>query len=281
MGKHLVLSLLSEQEHVTIATRGITKDDFGNQVQRIYVDRASEDSIKSQLAGRSFDVIFDNLVYCSNDVKILLDHVSCKRYIFISSASIYNKHMNTTEYEFNPYSGPIVWCGRGDFPYAERKRQAERAAMQGYKNIDCTAVRFPFVIGKDDYTNRFRYYVDHIKGGIPMKIDNFEEQMAFVRSDEAGKFLAMLTKKEFSGCVNGASVGTISIKDVADYIKQKTGKSIIMSEEAEPAPYNGENAYSINIDRAQEIGFVFSRLHDWVFDLLDYYIGLEKTPETT
>ena len=58
---------------------------------------------------------------------------------------------------------------------------------------------FPFVIGKDDYTNRLYFYVDHIIKQIPIHIDNFESQLAFVRASEAGKFLAYLADKDFMG----------------------------------------------------------------------------------
>ncbi|MFQ9873414.1 hypothetical protein [Waltera sp.] len=40
----------------------------------------------------------------------------------------------------------------------------------------------------------------------------------------------------------------------------------------EAAPYNGEPEYSINTDKAEKIGYHFSNLKDWIYELLDYYI---------
>ena len=130
-----------------------------------------------------------------------------------------------------------------------------------------------FVIGKDDYTKRLLFYVEHVMKSIPMFIDNPDCQMGFIRSDEAGKFLAFLAGKDFRGAVNGASEGTISVREILDFVEQKTGKKAIIEASGDPAPYNGEPQYSISTDLAASLGFRFSRLRAWIYDLLDYYIA--------
>lgn len=277
MGKHLVRALLSDSHDVTIATRGITHDDFGDAIKRIVIDRINADSIKSALSDDIYDVVFDTIAYCSNDIKSVLDSVKCEKYIFISTTAVYDKHINTKEEEFDPLSKPLVWCGRADFPYDEIKRQAECAVVHKYSHINYIAVRFPYVIGTDDYTKRLYFYIDHIVNGKPMFIDDYESQMSFVRSDEAGKFLAFLAKSNFSGAINGASEQTISIKEIADYVNLKTGKTAVLSNEGSAAPYNGEKEYSINTDKAKSLGFSFTPLKNWIYDLIDDYINDENT----
>ena len=272
MGRHLVNELINQGQKVTIATRGVTKDDFLNKVDRLIIDRFNEKSIKDNLSNKFFDIVFDSLAYCSNDVKILLDHINCKRYVMISTTAVYKKHINTKEEEFDPLTNPLIWCERNEFPYEEVKRQAESALFQEYPDIESAAVRFPFVIGNDDYTKRLSFYIDHIVNQKPMFVDNFDKQMAFVRSDEAGKFLASFTVNGFSGAVNGASEGTISIKDIAAYLEKKTKKAPVLTWEGEKAPYNGVPEYSINIDKAKALGYKFSPLKTWIHELIDEYI---------
>lgn len=48
----------------------------------------------------------------------------------------------------------LIWCDRFAFPYEQIKRQAEYALWQKYSSRNWIAVRYPFVIGKDDYTKR-------------------------------------------------------------------------------------------------------------------------------
>jgi nucleoside-diphosphate-sugar epimerase len=177
------------------------------------------------------------------------------------------------ESDFDALAKELVWCDRPDFPYAEIKRQAECALWQKYPDRNWITVRYPFVIGKDDYTKRLLFYVEHVMKSIPMFIDNPDCQMGFIRSDEAGKFLAFLAGKDFRGAVNGASEGTISVREILDFVEQKTGKKAIIEASGDPAPYNCESEYSINTDKAAALGFRFSRLRDWIYDLLDYYIA--------
>lgn len=273
-GIYMINELLSEGYNVTIATRGITKDNFGDRVSRIIFERTDVNSIKKALTGKFFNVVYDKIAYCSDDVKNLLDNIECNRYILMSSASVYKLHLDTKENDFNPLEKKLVWCSRSDFPYDEIKRQAECALFQNYKNIDAIAVRYPFVIGKDDYTNRLYFYVEHIIKGIPMYIDSIDAQMGFIRSDEAGKFMAFLVDKNYSGPINGSSFGTISISEIINYMIKKTGRKAVLLNDGDKAPYNGAPDYSINTEKAESLGYEFSNLKDWVFDLIDYYIEL-------
>lgn len=271
-GRHAVRALLERGHDVTIGTRGRTPDDFGDRVKRIVLDRHDPASLRSSLAGRRFDAIIDNLCYCSNDVKYLLDAADCGRYVMTSTTAVYAKHWNTAESEFDPLTKPLVWCDRPAFPYGEVKRQAECALRQRYPQVPAAAARFPFVIGPDDYTGRLRFYVAHALRGQPMFIDNIDRQMGFVRSDEAGAFLAFLAESDFTGAINGSSPQTASLREILDSVAAKTGRSAILTADGEPAPYNGEVEYSIDTARAASIGFRFSPLKDWLWGLLDRLI---------
>ena len=272
-GIPMVNALLEDGHEVTIATRGKTPDGFGDKVRRIALERTSEASMKEALAGKYFDTVIDKIAYSSNDIRYAMEALDCGQYIHMSSTAIYEpKHMNTVEEDFDGTAAPVKWCCRQDFPYAEIKRQAEYALWQKYADRNWIAVRYPFVIGTDDYTGRLRFYVEHAMKGIPMMIDNIDCRMGFIRSDEAGRFLAFLAGKDFRGGINGGSEGTISIREILDYVEAKTGKTAVLAPDGDPAPYNGETEYSINTDKAAALGFRFSRLQDWIFCLLDYYI---------
>jgi len=273
MGKHLVYSLIEKEYDITIATRGITPDDFGDNVKRVVVDRTDDESMKAVLSQTSYDVIFDSLAFCSNDVKYVLDHADCGKYIFISTSAVYKTfHNNITEEDFDPYTEPLIWCGRDDYTYDVIKQQAECAVVQGYPHVKYAAVRVPVVLGRDDYLNRLYFYVDHVINQKPMFINNIDVQMAFVRSDEAGKFISFLAETDFIGTINGASEQTVSMKEVIDHITAKTGNTAVLSDSGAPAPYNNFQDFTINVDKAKNLGFTFTPLKDWIFDLTDYYI---------
>lgn len=276
-GISMVKELIKQGHDVTIATRQLAKDDYGDAVKRIRIERTDPRSIEQALKGKYFDVIYDKIAYCSNDIKYVLDTIECDKYIHMSSTSVYEpKKINTKEEDFEAFGKELVWCDRFDFPYEEIKRQAERALWQKYGDKKWIAVRYPFAIGEDDYTQRLFFYVEHIINSKPMNIDNIDCQMGFIRSDEAGIFLAYLVDKDVTGAINGSANGTISLREIIDYVEKKTGRKAIISEEGEDAPYNGEPEYSINTDKAENLGFRFSELKDWIFKLLDYYIASVK-----
>lgn len=274
-GVHTVNALIDMGYDVTIATRGNTKDDFGDMVERIKLDRTDPVSLKNALSGRHFDICIDKIAYCSNDMKYLLDVLDCDRYIYMSTTAVYDpKRMNTVEADFDPMSHELKWCDRQDAPYDVVKRSAEAALWQKYGNRDFVSVRYPFVIGEDDYTRRLMFYVEHTVKGIPMHVDNLDEQMGFINSEEAGEFMAHLVESDLTGAVNGCSTGTISLREIIEYVEEKTGTKAVFNIKGDKAPYNGEREYSINTDKAEESGYIFSELFDWLWELVDYYIAL-------
>jgi nucleoside-diphosphate-sugar epimerase len=273
-GIHMVEALLEAGHDVTIATRGNAADSFEDRVKRITVERTSAESMKQALSGIHYDVVIDKLAYASNDLRIAMDAVDCDKYIQMSSTAVYSpKKVNTVEEDFDGQERPLIWCSRPDFPYDEIKRQAEYALWQEYADKKWIAVRYPVVLGKDDYTGRLKFYVDHVLSGTPMYIDNLDYQMSYIRSDEAGRFMAYLADKDMKGAVNGASQGTISLREILEYVEKKTGKKALLAEDGDAAPYNGDPEFSINTDKAKSLGFEFSDIHDWIYELVDFYLG--------
>jgi nucleoside-diphosphate-sugar epimerase len=272
-GVHLVRALLSKGHEVTIATRGNTKDDFGDSIHRVTVDRCDPEALRAAFRGEFYDVICDNIAYCSNDVKHLLEAVRCGRYILTSSASVYPElGLDTKEEDFRADTYPLIWCNREDYTYDEIKRQAECALVQTYPTLSSAAVRLPYVIGEDDYTKRLYYYVEKIVKGIPMQVDNPQAAISFIRSSEAGDFISWLAGSKLVGPINACSKGTVTLEEIFTYTHKKTGKKPILDPAAEAAPYSGGEAFFLNTQKAEVAGYPLSELSSWIYKLLDHYI---------
>ncbi len=274
-GVCLVEKLLERGHKVTIATRGLTPDPFGDRVKRLVVDRGNEEGLASVFKEKEYDCICDNICYASKDVKRLLDVARCKRYILTSTMSVYPAQVWGTdmkEEKFNPLLYPLKWYERRDALYDETKRQAEAALFQVYADRNAAAVRFPYVIGREDYTKRLQFYVEHVLEQRPMYIDNLQDQMSFIPAEEAGGFLAWMVENQETGCFNAASDGTVSVAEILSYVEKKSAKKAVLDQDGEKAPYNGTDAYSINTQKAQKAGFHFRCLNDFLPELLDYYM---------
>lgn len=272
-GIPMVNALLADEHDVTVATRGNTKAEFIGEVRSVVFDRTDTESVKRALSGLKYDVIIDKIAYGSNDVKALLENVSCDRYIQMSSCSVYHEdHADIREEEFMTKDHPLKWQDRlSDYP--ETKRNAERAALEFIDESSCTFVRYPVVLGENDYTGRLLFYVNHIRNEVPMNVDDMDRAMAFIHEKEAGEFLAYLADHPCSGAVNGCSNGVIKISEIINYAEKKLGKTAILDAAGDSAPYNGlTGTLSFNTEKAIGAGYMFSDLGSWIYRLIDHYV---------
>ena len=72
-GIPMVNELISKGHDITIATRQNARDDFGDKVKRIKVERTDAESMKRAFDGKYYDVVIDKIAYCSYDIKYAMD----------------------------------------------------------------------------------------------------------------------------------------------------------------------------------------------------------------
>lgn len=273
-GIPMVNCLLDNGHTVTLATRGDHGNPFNDKVRHVIMDKTDGCSVKNALGIEEFDAVIDKVAYSSNDVRSLLENLHCSIYIQMSSCAVYPVERSLIkENEFDPKSHKLIWMDR-PADYAEGKRQAERAALE-FMDIDkCTFVRYPVVMGKNDYTGRLKFYVEHICGQIPMRANNLDIGTSYINESEAGEFISFLVDHPVSGAVNGCSEGVISQNEIISYIESKSGKKAVISENGDPAPYNGNKAEtSYDCAKAENLGYSFSNVSSWIFELLNHYLS--------
>ena len=97
-GIHMIEELLRQGHDITIATRQNAKDNFGDKVNRIKVERTDPISMRNAFKDKKYDVVYDKIAYCSNDIKYAMDAIDFDKYIYMSSTSVYApKKINTKE----------------------------------------------------------------------------------------------------------------------------------------------------------------------------------------
>jgi len=270
-GRPMVRDLLFAGHDVTVATRGRSTVPYKGDLKSVIVDRTDPEAISAAFSKEYFDVVIDKVAYASNDVKSLVDNVRFGRYVLMSSCAVYGVvHANITEDEFDASSYELKWIDRPE-DYGEGKRQAECAAINLIEPERRCFVRYPVVTGEHDYTGRLLFYVDHIINNKPMNVDNLDAQIPFIHEREAGGFIAHIAPLKISGAVNGCSSGTISPREIINYVEKKTGRKAVITEDGDKAPYNGiYGTQSFYTAKAEETGFKFSNVHDWIYNLLDF-----------
>lgn len=275
-GKRLVeLLLRSQNNEVTLLTRGQTKDTFGDRVTRLTADRTDEAALERALNDTSWDIVYDNICYSAEEaaaaVRILAGRV--KRYILTSSLSVYDPQPEVlTEGDFDPIHYPVKLGGKTEISYQEGKRQAEAVLLQT-ADFPVAAVRFPIVLGTDDYTRRLHFHIEHVLDGQPVGIPNPQAEISFIRSDEAAQFLHWLGHEgsAVTGPVNACSDGTLTIGGVMSIIERVTGHSAVVQSEAadgDKSPFGIEESWFMDTSKARSTGFSFLSLSEWFPELV-------------
>ncbi|MGL4875373.1 MAG: NAD-dependent epimerase/dehydratase family protein [Clostridium sp.] len=276
-GKELVKELIRGGDEVTILTRGNMENPF-KEVRWLKADRGNLESMKKALKDLEFDVVYDNICYSPNDAKIGIEALNgkTKKYIVTSSLAVYDKRkgLNLKEYEYDAKKSEVEFGEREDFSYAEGKRLME-AVFTKYAKFDVTMVRFPVIIGKEDYTKRLEKYVEKVKNGETIYTTKLEEKMNVITSNEAVIFLKWIKDKEIIGSVNAACNGEVSLKDIIKIIEEEKGKKAIIDktiDEVETSPYN--EYLGITISTVYIRGFYFYRFKNAlseIREIVKYY----------
>lgn len=268
-GKKLVERLVSAGHDVTIGTRGKTKDDFGDSVKHVVLNRESRDAL-FQLAKEEWDVIYDNICFSPREALYAVDAFKgkVKRYIYTSSLSVYSqKGHGLVEDDFNPKQYEIVIGDKEDFDYGEGKRLAEAVFFQK-ASFPVVAVRFPIVLGLDDYTKRLHFHLEHMKNHEEIGISNGQAEIGFINSDEAARFLEWVgVDSDVTGPINATSNGTYSLNAFIKMIESKTGEVALVEEvtdDVDDSPFSIEKTYYLDNNKATKAGFEFDDLREWL-----------------
>jgi nucleoside-diphosphate-sugar epimerase len=172
-GKSIVSHLLAAGHAVTVFSRGNQQPAWWDRVEHLPGDRAAIASSAPALRARRFDAVIDNIGYTAADVSTLLDTLgdSAGRYIFTSTGAMY-----WTTDGYPPYAEDDVDFGFAPSPdeagsrawvYTMGKLEAEREIM-GRDDLSWTIIRPPIVVGPDDTTLRFWFYLQRLLDGGPL-----------------------------------------------------------------------------------------------------------------
>lgn len=181
IGQSLTRQLLAHDHRVTVLNRGITPDTLPDRVARLVCDRTNHQQLRRALAGRSFDVVIDNVLFngaeAESIVEILRGNVG--HYIMISTGQVYlvrdgiERPFREDDYpgELIPRPVPNTYDDE-EWSYGYHKRQAEDtlAAAWSMHRFPYTSLRLPMINGAKDKFNRLYGYILRIQDGGPILV---------------------------------------------------------------------------------------------------------------
>jgi len=161
IGRATVRALLDAGHVVTICNRGQTPNPFGDAVAHRKVDRRRRPDQLQAVLSCGWDAVIDLVAFDEDDVQpILAAAVHLKRYIFISTDSVYmacepsafvfDDRMRLLEASDTTHSAERA---RRD-EYGNNKLAAENALRRHGGRLDWLALRLPDVLGPHENTGR-------------------------------------------------------------------------------------------------------------------------------
>lgn len=269
-GRTLALRLLQEGHHVTLLNRGQLDDGLGTRVHRITLDRNNLSADHPELKDKFWDVIFDQVCFDAREARQACHtfHGHVGHYIFTSTMSIYDNQMrcDLQETDFVPLSHRFAIEPTGIQNYGEAKRQAEAVFFQT-ATFPVTAVRFPLVLGTDDYTGRLKFHIDHVVQQKPMYFPNVTASVSLISSDDAARSLHHIADKKITGPINCASEQPISLRDFVGLIEEIKQQKAVFADSVQTgdhSPYGIPQDWWMNTAKARSHGLVLSPILNWL-----------------
>ncbi len=195
VGRILSEMLSKTENNVTLFNRGKRNPALFPEFEKIHGDRNTEDVFK--LATRSWDVVIDFSGFFPDNIEIVASLLkgNVKRYIFISSASVYDV-ANPEEITYPMKEDfkllPCTYEQRVDkHPfnfYGNKKAECERILLKS-DWLDIIIFRPALIYGRYDPTDRFYYWLYRTKtqdeimlpdNGITKQTNTYSEDFAEV-----------------------------------------------------------------------------------------------------
>lgn len=164
VGRHIVAAALAEGHDVTVFHRGQTGPDLFPSVEHRLGDR---DGDLAALAEGRWDATIDTCGYVPRQVHALADRLGDRagHYTFVSSVSVYDRPVAgyREDAALATLADPTVEEVTGE-TYGGLKVLCERAALERF-GPETLIVRPTYVVGPDDYTWRFPWWITRLALG--------------------------------------------------------------------------------------------------------------------
>jgi 2'-hydroxyisoflavone reductase len=234
VGHHLVTSALARNHEVTLFNRGKHRSEVSNDVETIYGDRNTD---LRKLQGRQWDAVVDTCGYLPRTVRasaeVLSDAVD--RYVFISSQSVYEDNSVVGLDETAPVatltneqleeanqidsSGQASALTYGKM-YGGLKALCEQAVEEVLPNRAFN-IRPGLIVGPNDYTDRFTYWVVRVAdGGEVLAPGRPERYVQFIDVRDLADWTVHMIERKETGAYNANGLsGALTMENVLEECK--------------------------------------------------------------
>ncbi len=210
VGAAIACALKKVDADITLFTRGRTAPDRFKELHHLRGDRNTDLQL---LNGKSFDVVIDTCAYLSSSVATSVAALagSVKRYVFISSISAYADGPGAVSEDRALVKPKPKFADDAGENYGAQKALAENVILESFGD-HATIVRPGLIVGPDDYSDRFTYWVQRIAaGGVVLAPGDGSDPVEWIDARDLAAFTVKLITDGQSGVFNATGPGTRAV----------------------------------------------------------------------
>jgi nucleoside-diphosphate-sugar epimerase len=276
-GKRLIARSLAAGDRVTVLNRGSAAPPPG--ARHLVADRNDERALTEALAGRTFDVVVDQVCYTPRQADIARRVFTGRtgRHLMTSTVEVYGQHDSPTplpESAVDPRTVAVDLELPWDDPeflerhYGEGKRQAEAVFAAG-EGLPYVSVRVAHVLGgTDDFTGRLDHYAQRIRTGTPIAVPPTVHPATYIHVEEIADFVFWAAGEDFTGPVNAASHGELTVEELCTAVAARLGggepEFKVTGSPGNLSPFAFARHYAMDNSRAVTLGFTFGDVREWL-----------------
>ena len=225
LGRHLVDSALARGHEVTLFNRGKSNPDLFLNIETVIGDREHD---LDKLAGREWDAVIDTSGYVPRIVSLSARSLekSVKRYVFISSVSVYANFSKVGIDENDPV-GKIEDESFEEITgesYGPLKALSEKAVQDVFGESRSLIIRPGLIVGPNDPTDRFTYWPVRVaRGSDVLAPEKPEVPVQIIDVRDLSEFIIKLIEENASGIYNATGPDhELTLGTILDVSKQLT-----------------------------------------------------------
>ena len=176
------------------------------------LDRKNSAEMNAFFSTHSFDVVVDFIGYSAVDAAVLHNAISVQakkpKLILVSTIYTYGLPLELIsdsifdEDSFNASTFPISMIDRPEITYGEGKRNMEAYFAQHYDLDKQVVLRFPIILGANDYTRRTHFYIDKLAEAIRISPKSLDASANYIIAKEAAQSILNFIITEYYGTYN-------------------------------------------------------------------------------
>ncbi|MFG0274668.1 MAG: NAD-dependent epimerase/dehydratase family protein [Phycisphaerales bacterium] len=211
LGPYQVEYALARGHRVTLFNRGRTDADlFEGRVEVLIGNRDStiEPGLSALAGDRRWDIVIDNSGYVPRHVRdsvaMLKDRVG--RYVYVSTVAVYDSSVATVFDE-----NAALWPAPPDDveqvtgeTYGPLKAECDRIVQAAFGDR-ATIVRPTYIIGPEDRTDRFTYWIQRVaRGGVVLGPIDPSYELQWVDARDLCPWIVQLGERDQGGIFNAS-----------------------------------------------------------------------------